>query len=373
MGYNSSALIQEPLPEDYATLSDEALDTRIARAKKTLGSDLVILGHHYQRDEVFKFADQRGDSLKLSRWAAAQDRARYIIFCGVHFMAETADILTPPDRAVILPDLGAGCSMADMAPDDELEDAWPEIANRFGGDVIPVAYINSSAAVKAFIGRHGGAICTSSNAAAVSRWAMGQARAVLFLPDEHLGRNTGVRLGLPFSAMAVWHRSRGLLRDPHDEPGPVDPEKTRMILWSGYCSVHGRFTTQQIDWARENFPGVNVIVHPECRYEVVRAADDSGSTEHIISRVAASPAGSTWAVGTEINLVNRLAREHPDKTVFCLDEIVCPCATMYRISPQHLLWSLENLLEGRVVNRVQVPAGQAALARLALNRMLTIA
>ncbi len=369
-----SLLVQEPLPPEYAALTDAELAERTARAKAALGKDLVILGHHYQRDEVIRFADLRGDSLKLSRWAARQEDARYIVFCGVHFMAETADILTRPDQIVILPDLGAGCSMADMAAVEELETCWAELVKLYGDKLLPVTYINSSAAVKAFAGRRGGAVCTSSNAAAVTRWALARARAVLFLPDEHLGRNTAVKLGHSFDEMAVWDRGAEVLEpDPHGAAAGIDPERVRVILWNGYCSVHQRFGPEQVARIRERHPDVRVVVHPECRWEVTRLADAVGSTEFIIETVTASPPGSKWAVGTEINLVNRLAQENPDKLVMTLDEIVCPCVTMYRISPQHLLWTLENLLAGRVVNRIQVPEDIAADARAALDRMLTIA
>ncbi len=371
----SYTVIQQALPDEYLQLSDAELDERIARARAALGRRLVILGHHYQRDEVIKFADMRGDSLKLSRWAAQQREASYIVFCGVHFMAETADILAAPGQAVVLPDLGAGCSMADMAPAEQVEEAWSAVHRAFGGDVLPVTYINSSAAVKAFVGARGGAVCTSSNAAAVLRWALERARTVFFLPDEHLGRNTGVKLGIPFEAMAVWNREEGRLDpDPHATgAGDADPARVRLVLWNGYCSVHQRFTPQQVERVRQRHPGIRVVVHPECRWEVVRLADACGSTEFIIKTVAESPAGSRWAVGTEINLVNRLATENPDKLVMTLDEIVCPCSTMYRISPQHLCWALENLVAGRVVNRIQVSEDVAEKARIALDRMLTIA
>lgn len=365
--------IQPPLPPAYRELTDEALQDRIARAKAALGRSTVILGHHYQRDEVIRFADLRGDSLKLSRWAAEQRDARYIVFCGVHFMAETADILAAPDQEVILPDLGAGCSMADMAGADEVEECWAALTDAFGEDaLIPVTYINSSAAVKAFVGRRGGAVCTSSNAAAVTAWALERKRVALFLPDEHLGRNTAVRLGIPFDRIAVWKRARGVLApDPHAGAAPLDLERVRVVLWNGFCSVHQRFTPEQVERVRERHR-VRVVVHPECSYEVTRLADAVGSTEFIIKTVAGSPAGSRWAVGTEINLVHRLAAENPDKFVISLEEIVCPCSTMYRVSPQHLCWVLENLVEGRVVNRITVPEETARDARAALDRMLAI-
>lgn len=381
----SSALVQEPLPPEYAELDDEEIDRRITQAKERLGKSLVILGHHYQRDEVIKFADHRGDSLKLARWAAQQRDARYIVFCGVHFMAETADMLSRPDQVVILPDLGAGCSMADMAPADEVEECWEALqqtlgatkggeTNTTGGGsgLLPVCYINSSAELKAFVGRNDGAVCTSSNAHRVMEWALGRARTVLFFPDEHLGRNTAVRLGIPFEEIGVWRRGIGkLTRDQHTET-PLDPSRLRIVLWNGYCSVHLRFTPEQIERVRSQFPETRVIVHPECRYEVVRLADACGSTEFIIKTVTDSPPGTRWAVGTEINLVSRLAQENPDKIITTLDEIVCPCSTMYRISPQHLLWALENLVQGRVVNRIAVPDETKRWAMIALERMLAI-
>ncbi len=364
--------VQQPLPADYQGLTDEEIHARTRAARERLGRSTVILGHHYQRDEVIRFADQRGDSLRLARWAAQQREACYIVFCGVHFMAETADILTAPDQAVILPDLGAGCSMADMAPVEEVEEAWHSLAASLGEAPLAVTYINSSAAVKAFVGERDGAVCTSSNARSVLRWALARARTVLFLPDEHLGRNTAAQLGLGFEELAVWDReAAALLPDPHHR-GPLDPAAVRLVLWNGYCSVHQRFRPEQVEELRRLYPGIRVVVHPECRYEVVRLADAVGSTENIIRTVAESPRGSRWAVGTEINLVNRLAQEHPDKLIVTLDNIVCPCATMFRISPQHLLWCLESLARGEVVNRIRVPEETAAPARRALERMLAI-
>lgn len=375
MGTPATFLVQPPLPAEYTKASDEELYARIARAKQTLGKDLLVLGHHYQRDEVIRFADIRGDSLKLARWAAEQREARYIIFCGVHFMAETADLLTAPGQAVILPDLGAGCSMADMAQADQVEECWFALADTLGEDnLLPVTYINSSAAVKAFVGERGGAVCTSSNAAAVAKWALDQDRVVLFIPDQHLGRNTAVlRLGIPFEEIGVWDRLTGrLLPDPHAPEGaPLDPRRLRVVIWNGYCSVHTRFTEEQIERARTEY-GCRIVVHPECPWEIAHLADAVGSTEFIIKTVAESPPGSRWAIGTEINLVNRLAQEQTDKFVMNLDEIVCPCSTMFRISPQHLCWAMENLVAGQVVNRIRVPEATARWARVALDRMLRI-
>ncbi|HET9994111.1 MAG TPA: quinolinate synthase NadA [Candidatus Acidoferrum sp.] len=352
--------------DSYLLVPDNALDDRIAAARARLGKDVVILGHHYQRDEVIKFADFRGDSLKLS-FQASQAEGRYIVFCGVHFMAESADILRREHQMVILPDLNAGCSMADMADIGQVEVCWSEISSLGNLEVIPVTYMNSTAAIKAFTGEHGGAVCTSSNAAAVMKWAFESGEKVLFLPDEHLGRNTGFRMGIPLDQMIVW--------DPYQEFGGNTPEAIRMarvILWKGYCSVHQRFTPEQVERVRREHPGIRVIAHPECRFEVAQAADEIGSTEGIIKAITASPAGSEWAVGTEIHLVNRLAQELKGYKVMSLDPHVCVCTTMFRITPQHLLWALENLGEGHVVNRISVDERTRHYARVALDRMLSL-
>jgi len=353
--------------EAYVELPEQELDSRIARVKAALGSQLVILGHHYQRDEVIKFADYRGDSLKLSQMAASRTAAEYIVFCGVHFMAESADILSGEHQTVILPDLNAGCSMADMADLDQVEVCWEDLARVTGGKVIPITYINSTAAIKAFVGRNGGAVCTSSNASKITAWALSRGEKALFLPDEHLGRNTAYRLGISLDQMAVW--------DPHAETGGLAEEEirhARVILWKGHCSVHQRFLPEHVERARRNYPGIRVIAHPECRWDVCELADEVGSTELIIRRVQESPPGSQWAVGTEIHLVSRLARENPDRRVITLDDCGCLCSTMYRISPQHLCWTLESLAVGNVVNAVRVDPETKRWARVALDRMLEI-
>jgi len=361
---------RQPLPERYLRLSDDEMDARIAAARRQLGERVVILGHHYQRDEVIKFADYIGDSLKLARAAASRGAAEFIVFCGVHFMAESADILRGPHQKVVLPDLAAGCSMADMAAEDQLDVAWRELAE-MGVDVasvIPVTYINSSAAIKAFVGAHGGVVCTSTNAAAVMTWAWQQGETLFMLPDQHLGRNTGFKLGVPLDRMAVW--------DPHEVGGGLTPEQARaarLILWKGHCSVHTRFTVAQIDAFRKQYPHGRVIAHPECTFDVVQAADLSGSTEFIIDTVKASPEGSVWAVATEIHLVNRLANQvAPERLVVTLDPFGCLCSTMFRVSPNHLLWILEGLVEGEVRNQIVVPGETKRLAKLALDRMLHI-
>ena len=363
---------QQDIPDEYRGLDAPQLVERIAAAKAKLAERLVILGHHYQRDDVIRFADQRGDSFKLARWAAANPQAEYIVFCGVHFMAESADILCAPHQKVILPNMTAGCSMADMASLDDVTSCWDELAaTGLGDDTLPVTYINSTAALKAFCGERDGVVCTSSNAPAVFRWAFAQKRRILFFPDEHLGRVTGHALGVPLAQMPVWDRrlSAGSLGG-NDVATLRD---SRVILWNGYCGVHQRFTVDQIRRVRERYPDIRVVVHPECRLEVVEAADSYGSTEHIIRAVSESPAGSRWAVGTEINLVSRLAREHRDKTVVSLDPDPCPCSTMYRIHPAYLCWVLERLVEGEVVNRVTVEPETARWAKVALERMLAIA
>ena len=359
---------RQPLPERYLGLPDDEMEERIARARAALGSRLLILGHHYQRDEVIRFADYTGDSFKLARQAAERRDADYIIFCGVHFMAESADVLSAPHQQVVLPDLAAGCSMADMAEADQLELCWDELQAMGATDVVPVTYINSAAAIKAFCGERGGVACTSSNAGPTLEWAWQRGRQILFLPDQHLGRNTAYKMGVPLDEMVVW--------DPDVAFGGVSPEdlqRARMILWKGHCSVHTRFNVKQVEHLRRQHPNLQVIVHPECTWDVVQAADDSGSTEYIIKAVTGSPAGSTWAIGTEVHLVNRLAQEMaPERTVLTLDPIGCLCSTMFRVSPNHLLWILDGLLDGVVHNRIVVPDREKHWTRVALDRMLEI-
>ena len=359
----------QKIPEDYYPLTAGELDQRIKSAREKLGDRLVILGHHYQRDEIIKYADLRGDSCKLSEHAAAQPEAEYIVFCGVHFMAETADILSAPHQKVILPNLAAGCSMSDMAPTEDVYDCWDDLSEALEGygGVLPVTYMNSTAAIKALCGRNGGLVCTSSNAPAALRWAFDQVERVIFFPDEHLGRNTGLKLGLSLDDMVVWN--------PFKPLGGHTPEalrRARLILWQGRCSVHTRFTVKQIEQARFKHPDLNVVVHPECVMETVQAADYNGSTEYIIQVIQEAAPGTKWAVGTEINLVNRIARENPDKLVFCLDPVVCPCATMYRIHPAYLAWVLEGLVNGVVVNQITVDEETRHHASAALQRMLEL-
>jgi len=346
------------------------MDERIAAARKTLGSTTILLGHHYQRDEVIRFADYTGDSYKLAL-AASQTDARYLIFCGVHFMAESADVLGQPGQQVILPDLNAGCSMADMAEIGQVEECWETLLDSGieADEIIPLTYMNSSAAIKAFCGEHGGLVCTSSNARAAFDWAFARAKQILFLPDQHLGRNTGYRMGIPLSDMAVY--------DPWQLNGGITPQRMRdakIVLWKGHCSVHQRFLPEHVDNVRAKYPGIQVIVHPECRIEVCEKADAIGSTERLIKIVEAAPAGTTFAIGTEIHLVNRLAKQFEERgrKIVTLDDAGCLCTTMYRISPQHLAWALENLVEGRVVNRIQVRDDVKYWARVALDRMLEI-
>jgi quinolinate synthase len=355
-------------PGELPPASDPELVERAHAARAALGGRVVILGHHYQRDEVIQFADARGDSFRLAQQAAARPRAEFIVFCGVHFMAESADILTSEDQRVVLPDLAAGCSMADMATAAQVEEAWEVLEDWVPGRVVPLTYMNSSAAIKAFTGTNGGAVCTSSNAATAMRWAFERRDKALFLPDQHLGRNTAVQLGLDLDDCVVW--------DPHRDEGGLDAaavERAKVILWRGHCSVHNRFLPEHVDLVRERIPGVKVIVHPECRHEVVTKADVVGSTERIIAALDAAPAGSSWAVGTELNLVHRLAAEHPDKTVAFLDRTVCFCSTMNRIDLPHLVWALEELVAGRVPNQVSVPPETRSGALLALERMLALA
>jgi len=357
--------------ENYLVLPDHSMDGRIAAAKAELGSECVILGHHYQRDEVVRFADYRGDSYRLSQMAA-QAKGRYIVFCGVHFMAESADVLSRPGQSVILPDLNAGCSMADMAEISQVEDAWDQFVNlgltdHEGNGITPITYMNSTAAIKAFCGERGGLVCTSSNAKGAFAWAFQRNEKIFFLPDQHLGRNTGCTRGIPLDEMVVW--------DPYMLQGGVTPErlrKAKVILWKGHCSVHQRFLPDHVEKVRSTYPGIQVVVHPECRWEVCQKADSIGSTDHIIKFVRQAPAGSSFAVGTEIHLVNRLAKENPDKHVITLDDSGCLCTTMYRISPQHLCWALENLVEGNIVNPIKVRDNVKRWARAALDKMLEI-
>ncbi|HEY7485984.1 MAG TPA: quinolinate synthase NadA [Streptosporangiaceae bacterium] len=356
-------------PGDLPPASDPQLVERARVAKAALGDRLFVLGHHYQRDEVIQFADVTGDSFKLAREAAARPDAPYIVFCGVHFMAESADILTADHQQVVLPDLAAGCSMADMATFDQVEEAWEVLEDAgVAADVIPVTYMNSSADIKAFVGRHGGTVCTSSNARRALEWAFGKGSKVLFLPDQHLGRNTAVlEMGLSLDDCVVYN--------PHRPDGGLTTQQLRdatMILWRGHCSVHGRFNKASVDDVRARVPGVNVLVHPECKHEVVLAADDIGSTEYIIKTLDAAPAGTSWAVGTELNLVRRLANTHPDKNIMFLDKTVCFCSTMNRIDLPHLVWSLESLARGEVVNQIKVDEETAHYSRVALDQMLAL-
>jgi quinolinate synthase len=362
--------LQSPLPDTYTTAPADALAARIGAAKSELGSRLLILGHHYQRDEVMAWADARGDSFGLSRLAAANREADLIVFCGVHFMAESADILTAPHQMVVLPDLNAGCSMADMADVESVEEAWESLAEVTDIDaVVPITYMNSSAALKAFVGRQGGAVCTSSNARAVVTWALGRGPGtkVLFFPDQHLGRNTAFQLGFEAADMAVW--------DPRRTLGGLDDrivKETRFLLWKGHCSVHQRFRPEHVEAFRAEHPAGRILVHPECAHEVVALADEVGSTDYIIRAVDSAPPGTTIGVATEIHLVQRLAAEHPHLTITSLDPLVCPCSTMFRIDAAHLCWVLEGLAAGEVVNRITVPDDVAADARVALQRMLDI-
>ena len=405
-------MYQAPLPEEYAELSPEQTEARILAAKSKLGKRVVILGHHYQRDEIIRHADFRGDSYKLAKDATRHPDAEFIVFCGVHFMAETADILAGDHQKVILPNMAAGCSMADMANLFQVRKCWNDLEKVVGATaptsvkrealsvksapsnlnaqrstlnassapntptpqhpntvVTPVTYINSAANLKAFVGERGGTVCTSTNAPVAVKWALDQGGKVLFFPDQHLGRNTGVKLGYdPDDDMALW--------DPFKPLGGNTPEKlqrAKFILWKGHCSVHKRFTVEQIEKARAEFPGIKILVHPECELDVVNASDYAGSTEFIIKQVEASETGSKWAIGTEINLVSRLAKQNPDKTIFCLDPQICPCSTMYRIHPSFLLWTLESLVNGEVVNEVIVPDNVKENAKVAIDRMLMLA
>ncbi|WP_327392024.1 quinolinate synthase NadA [Streptomyces sp. NBC_01186] len=361
-------------PGDLPSPSDPDLVARARAAKEQLGDRVFVLGHHYQRDEVIEFADVTGDSFKLARDAAARPEAEYIVFCGVHFMAESADILTSPAQQVVLPDLAAGCSMADMATAEQVAECWDVLTEAGVADVtVPVSYMNSSADIKAFTGRHGGTICTSSNAGRALEWAFQEGEKVLFLPDQHLGRNTAVRdMGMTLEDCVVYN--------PHKPGGGLTPQQlrdARMILWRGHCSVHGRFSLESVREIRERIPGVNVLVHPECKHEVVSAADQVGSTEYIIKALEAAPPGSKWAIGTELNLVRRLANRFAaesegGKEIVFLDRTVCFCSTMNRIDLPHLVWALESLAQGTMVNRIEVDAETEKYAKLALERMLAL-
>jgi quinolinate synthase len=367
---------QQPLPNQYKILPDNDLRSRIRAAKDRLGRRLLILGHHYQQDAVIEFADFTGDSFELSRNAAAQTGAEFVVFCGVHFMAESADVLTPENVKVILPDLGAGCSMADMANLDQTLDCWAELGELCPDQtVVPVTYMNSSAAIKSFVGEHGGAVCTSSNCRNVLEWALAGGAAgkknkkvkVLFFPDQHLGRNTAYAMGHPLESMVVWN--------PREALGGNDPKilsQADFVLWKGQCSVHQLFRPEHVDQVREKYPRMKVIVHPECSREVVEKSDMSGSTAYIVQQINAAPPGSQWAVGTEVHLVNRLARQHPEQKIVVLSDCQCLCTTMFRIDLPHLCWALENLVEGKVVNQIKVDAETRKWATVALDRMLTI-
>ena len=360
--------LQSPLPERYTTASPDELVAMIANAKRALGRRLLILGHHYQRDEVMRWADLRGDSFGLSRMAAERDDVDFLVFCGVHFMAESADVLTGPEVQVVLPDLNAGCSMADMADVESVEEAWEAIAAVTDIErVVPITYMNSSAALKAFVGRHGGAVCTSSNARAVLTWALHRGDKVLFFPDQHLGRNTGVQLGYGLDDMRVW--------DPRRELGGLDEKEVKeatLLLWKGHCSVHQRFSPLHVQAFRAEHPDGIVIAHPECSHAVVQLADQVGSTDFIIRAVEGAAPGTHLAIATEIHLVQRLAAEHPEVTVTSLDPLICPCSTMFRIDARHLAWILEGLVGGEVRNQITVEPDTRAWARVALERMLEI-
>jgi quinolinate synthase len=354
--------------ESFRNLADAELERRILSAKEELGESLLILGHHYQQDEVIRFADLRGDSFRLSQLAAQSLTCRAIVFCGVHFMAETADILSRDEVEVFLPDLAAGCSMADMADLESVEAAWADLGEIMGtDDLMPVTYVNSSADLKAFCGRNGGIVCTSSNARAVLEWSFARRRRVLFFPDQHLGRNTARGMGIPLDQMVVW--------DPREPVGGCSTASivaSRVILWKGHCSVHQMFKPDHVEQFRRRFPDSKILVHPECMMQVVADADLVGSTEFIIKTIRDAPAGSTWGIGTELHLVSRLAAENPDKVIHFLSPMVCMCATMYRIDMPHLAWCLDNLARGTPVNRIKVPAETAHWARIALKRMLEV-
>lgn len=365
--------VQGALPAEYKTATEAELHERIIAAKKTLGDKVVILGHFYQRDEVVQHADYLGDSFQLANAAKAHPEAEAIVFCGVHFMAETADILSSENQAVILPNLAAGCSMADMADIDSVTEAWEQLEEIYGTEpdengrmpIIPVTYMNSSAALKGFCGERGGIVCTSSNAKTVLAWAFERGQRVLFFPDQHLGRNTAKAMGISTDLMPLW---RG--RQPLGGNTAEALIEAKVVLWNGFCSVHKRFNVGQIEKARVDFPGVRVIVHPECPMEVVDAADENGSTDYILKAVAAATEPTTFAIGTEVNMVQRLAAQYPQHTIFCLDPVICPCSTMYRIHPGYLAWVLERLVAGEVVNQIKVDGHVAETAKIALERML---
>jgi quinolinate synthase len=360
--------LQAPLPDRYTLATPDELDGWIGTAKTALGNRLLILGHHYQRDEVIKWADARGDSFKLARFAADNDQATDIVFCGVHFMAESADVLTGPHQRVVLPDLNAGCSMADMADVEQVEECWESLGDVTDVDrVVPITYMNSSAALKAFVGEHGGAVCTSSNARAILEWALARGDKVLFFPDQHLGRNTAYQMGFGEADMRVWN--------PRFELGELEEREIKeasLLLWKGHCSVHQRFRPEHVEAFRAEHPGGEVVVHPECAHEVVELADRVGSTERILKWVEGAPAGAVLGIGTEIHMVQRMAAEHPEKTVVSLDPLICPCSTMFRIDAPHLAWCLEALVRGDVVNRITVEDRTKEWARVALQRMLDL-
>jgi quinolinate synthase len=370
-------MIDHPLPSQktldpsflpYRSLSNDELTARCWAAKKTLGSKCLILGHHYQQDEVIEFADLRGDSYKLASLAASKSDCQYIVFCGVHFMAETADILAGDHVRVILPDLAAGCSMADMADIDTVEDCWDQLGDAIDtNDIMPVTYINSAANLKSFCGERGGIVCTSSNARAALEWSFAQRSKVLFFPDQHLGRNTARKMGIPLDEMIVWDPAKKLGGNSIDAI-----RKAKVLLWRGHCSVHQMFKPQHVEFFRKQHPGIQIIVHPECSMEVVDMADLVGSTEYILKTVSAAPPGTKWAIGTELHLVNRLKQERPEQEIHFLSTMVCMCATMYRIDLPHLCWCLENLVQGKVVNEIVVPEKVARNAKLALDRMLQV-
>ena len=358
----------QPIPKQYLKLDGIELHNRIIEAKNKLGDRALILGHHYQRDEVIRYADAIGDSFKLAQFSATQKSSEFFIFCGVHFMAETADILSNDSQKVILPNLTAGCSMADMADIDDVLDCWDDLTDILGTDVVvPITYMNSTASIKALCGRNGGIVCTSSNAVDAFEWAFSKSPKVLFLPDQHLGRNTAVQMGIPLEDMLVWNPNKQL--GGHTEESL---QKAKVILWQGHCSVHTRFKLNQVKMARQKYSDIKILVHPECTLEVVDAADMVGSTEYIIKAVSNAPSGSVWGIGTEISLVNRLAQENPDKTVFCLDSVVCPCSTMYRIHPAYLAWVLDQLCNDTVVNQITVEPKMKIQAKRSLDRMLAL-